>query len=368
MKRRSAALVGLVAVLAATGQAQNGFLHLFPELRQLPAPAWLAEGDRLTFSAAAAGIGFETETPVGGGAGFTTVDVVAVDRKNAVLEVTSWGNLQGAGVIVLTKNGLVGLPSAGGEFWLHPDVLRNATAKAGENLKVVRMQAPAHGKTYEVIRFQDEAEDHLYVWQFDTATGILVSAGSRVGPEDGERTQTDMQFISRRRINVPWLNQAPPAWIATVRGFAFQGSLSTTVPGSPPMGGRPLQGTATVKQRGSRWLQCDVTSTFQSPQGLPPTTTQATLISGIAQVGGFWLPPAGLRVLQPGQVLDQDPTVGARQVVTGADGQWVTIGYGTPVDSTEFLYEVTSGQLVRFRRTQQMGVATQVLDVTVQRQ
>jgi len=338
------------------------------QLKQLPAPAWLAEGVRLTYSAAAASIGFKTETPVGSGAGFTTVDVVALDRNVVVLDVASWGNLAGTGVILLAKQSYVGIPARGGEFWLHPDVLRNATDKAGGKLKVVQMQTTAHGKSYEVIRFQDEAEDHRYVQQFDLATGILVSAATRVGPEDGERTQTDTQFISRRRIDRSWLNQPPPAWVATVRGFTLQGNLSTAIPGVPPMGGRPLQGTVTVTQRGARWLESHVTTSIGSPQGLPAATSAVTDVSGIAQVGGLWLPPAGLRALRNGQVLDEDTTVGTRQVVTGADGQWVTISYGTSVDSTEFLYEVSSGQLVRFRRAQQIGVATQVLDVMVQRQ
>lgn len=134
------------------------------------------------------------------------------------------------------------------------------------------------------------------------------------------------------------------------------------------MGGQSVHGTATVTRRGARWLECEVTTTLGSPYGLPAATNEVTDVSGIAQVGGFWLPPAGLAALRNGQVLDEDPIVGTRQVVTGADGQWVTIGYGSPVDSTEFLYEVASGQLVRFRRSRRVGVATQILDVMVQRQ
>jgi len=367
-RHRIAALVLVMAIATVTARAQNGFLQLFPELNRLPAPVWVAEGVRLTFSAAAASIGFDTETPVGSGAGFTTVDVVALDRNLVVLDIASWGRVPGAGITLLAKHSYVGMASRGGEFWLHPDVLRKATDKAGEQLKVVRMQATAHGKNYEVIRFQDDAEDHRYVQQFDVATGILVSAATRVGKEDAERTQTDTQFISRRRIDRSWLNLPPPVWVATVRGFTLRGNLSTTIPGAPPMGGQSVHGTATVTRRGARWLECEVTTTLGSPYGLPAATNEVTDVSGIAQVGGFWLPPAGLAALRNGQVLDEDPIVGTRQVVTGADGQWVTIGYGSPVDSTEFLYEVASGQLVRFRRSRRVGVATQILDVMVQRQ
>jgi hypothetical protein len=367
MRRGRLATLALAA-LTVTVQAQNGFLQLFPELNQLPAPGWVAEGARLTFSAAAASIGFETETPVGSGAGFTTVDVVALDRNTVVLDVASWGNVAGAGVTLLAKHSYVGLASRGGEFWLHPDVLRNATDKAGGQLQVVRMQTTAHGKSYEVVRFQDEAEDHRYVQQFDVTTGILVSAATRVGPADGRRSQTDTQFISRRRIDRSWLNQPPPEWLATVRGFTLQGSLSTAIPGSPSMGGQPLRGTMTVTRRGARWLECEVATSIGSPHGWPASTSTATEVSGIAQVGGLWLPPAGLGVLRNGQVLDEDPTIGIRQAVTGADGQRVAIRSGSPIDSTEFVYEVASGQLVRLRRSRQIGVATQIVDVMVQRQ
>lgn len=364
---RLALLTLLLASVSAAPPPQDAFLQLFPELKRLPAPPWVAEGVRLTYSAAAASIGFDTDTPVGSGAGFTTVDVVAVDGSHVVLDITSWGTVPG-GRMLLARTGQVSIPSAGGEFWLHPDVLRHATDKESDDLEVVRTQTKTHGRDYEVIRFQDEGEDHRYVHQFDITTGILVWAATRVGQEDGKRTQTDTQFISRRRIDRSWLNQPPPAWIATVRGFTLQGSLSTTIPGSPEMGGRPMRGTATVTQRGARWFQCDVNVNVESQQGLPSAHAQSRIVSGIAQVGGLWLPPAALSALRQGQVLDEDPTVGTRQVVTGADGQWVLINYGSPIDSTDSLYEVSSGQLVRSRRSQQIGVATQVLDVTFQRQ
>jgi hypothetical protein len=362
---RSAALALALAILTVTAEAQNGFLQLFPELNRLPAPAWVAEGVRLTFSAAAASIGFETEIVVGSGAGFTSVDVVAVDRNLVVLEVASWGKSAGA-VVLLAKHSYAGLPSRGGEFWLHPDVLREATDKAGGTLQIVRMQTTAHGKSYDVVRFQDETEDYRYVQQFDLVTGILVSAATRVGAADGKRSQTHTEFISRRRIDRPWVKQAAPGWLATVRGFTLQGQLSTAIPGVPSMGGQPLRGTATVKRRGARWHECDVATSIGSSQW-PAATTEVTEVSGIAQVGGLWLPPAGLAALRNGQVLDEDPIVGIRQAVTAADGRWVAISSGSPADSTEFVYEVASGQLVRFRRTQQIGIATQILDVTVER-
>jgi hypothetical protein len=362
------ALVLATAALTAVADAQDPFLQLFPELHELPAPAWVAEGVRLTFSAAAANIGFEPEIAAGSGAGFTSVDVVAIDSNFVVLDVASWGKVGHAGVILLARHGHVGPASRGGEFWLHPDVLRGATGRAGGNLRIVRMQATAHGKTFDVLRFQDEAEDHRYVQQFDVTTGILVSAATRAGPADGKRTQTDTQFMSRRRIERSWLKLAPPPWIAAVRGFTLQGQLSTVMPGVPPMPGPPVRGTATITRRGARWLEYDVTTSVGGLQGWPASTNAGTEVSGIAQVGGVWLPPAGLAALRNGQVLDEDPTIGIRQVVTAADGKTVTIRSGSFTDSTEFMYEVASGQLVRFRRSHQIGIATQIVEVLLHRQ
>jgi hypothetical protein len=76
------------------------------------------------------------------------------------------------------------------------------------------------------------------------------------------------------------------------------------------------------------------------------------MVSGTAQIfRGFWLPPQALGVLQPGQVLDEDPDTKMRVSVGGAPAGLDAIVLTETGGASEsvYAYDRTSGALVYVR-------------------
>ena len=110
--------------------------------------------------------------------------------------------------------------------------------------------------------------------------------------------------------------------------------------------------------RPSPWPSWRWQAPTHAAPGMPAAPNQTLRISGAAQIGGFWVPPAALGALRTGQTLDTDPftrvtTVVAR-VGAGPRGRRVVqiaeIGRGQRLDYT---YDAASGMLVHLRAQNQ---------------
>ena len=162
----AAAFYGEVLGMEVTdSNPEYGFVTLLPELRDMPAPTWVAQGSRLTYYASAASVAnsyhryVEDEEgnwvdPTTGdhyrrevietaaGHGYTQVDVVALNDSIAALSIRAFGLSDLAldsSVTTLTWGGAVGIPGAGSDYWLHPDVLAQIDEVVTDDLKIVRM-------------------------------------------------------------------------------------------------------------------------------------------------------------------------------------------------------------------------------------
>jgi hypothetical protein len=89
-----------------------------------------------------------------------------------------------------------------------------------------------------------------------------------------------------------------------------------------------MQYVVSFGQGGRDWLPFSARS-FVSGLGDQPEQTGVS-----ASTGRFWYDPAALAAMQPGQVLDQDPTTGEQVVVSGVQpgggGTIVTIDTQLP--------------------------------------
>ncbi len=88
-----------------------------------------------------------------------------------------------------------------------------------------------------------------------------------------------------------------------------------------------------------------------SPLPGVPTVAEAQLVTGSAQFGGLWIPPAGLTPLQPGQVLDSDPRTGFTVSVARADPQSVVVSEVSPLQRIEYTYDRKNGLMVHYAKT-----------------
>ncbi|MHB9131605.1 MAG: hypothetical protein ACYDBB_11025 [Armatimonadota bacterium] len=383
-------LITIVGCLADT----NAFLELLPSLKTMPAPPGAVEGLRIVYYSSAAtvpgvyhsyhvdeqgnwvddkGNRYRRESePGSGGHGYTQVDVATLSTKGAVLHVVSWGLQQSMGKQIVVPIGVAGhvssTPAAGGDYWLHPTALKSAPAKSSGNVKILNMPYKIGNKTFQAVRFQYEAENSRMVYVFDRQTGLLLHSNSMV-KNDIRTMLTQNTLVDAREVKYPWAKAASPGWLSSVKSISGSGSYTVAIPYSPPMS-VPMKVAMQMQARGDRWVRYRQTAVAVMPAGVPSSPEVRELVSGSAQCGGIWLPPAGLTGLKSGQVIDTDPTTGIKLSVANAaalvDGRSAVIiteaGSG---HTANYAYDKESGMLIHF--TQQTPALNTTIDVALRR-
>jgi hypothetical protein len=362
------------------------FVAWLPELRTKPAPAWVQQGTRLTYYAAAASVPGsyhqyvedekgewidpttgqryrQEDVQSAAGHGYNEVNVSALNGGVAALSIRAYG-LSGMArtspVTTLTWGGAVGLPGAGSDYWLHPDVLAQVDEVITPSLKVLRMPYVIEGREYASIWMQSIGDRGNYTWVYDLESGALLhTASSTTGPplvgpvavgegREGSTFLTHSTLVNIRRPALPWAEGAAPPWIGSINQIDYQGSFSVDVPGSPTI---VLGCGLTVERRssGTDWVRYLLARTMWSDVA-PPVTEYAERVDGSALVGGIWIPPSGLAQLSAGQELDRDPVTQAVVSVTAVEptgsGFTVTIRESGPGEVSDLVYDGENGLLV----------------------
>jgi hypothetical protein len=392
-------MVGAGDAAAQREADHNAFLDILPALRGAPAPAWLAPGTRISYFSSAASIAAErtklVEDPEGswvvtasgkryreedisgagkGNAGYTVVNVVYLDESVAVLDlkIYSINPTAGGGATIGLFMGVVGLPGAGSDFWLHPQVLARAPGiRLGEELKVLRMGYALGQRQHQVVRFQGKNSS----WSFDDRTGLLLrsttSAETTVlvpppgteGPiiqRPGGSLISQNTLMDVRTPAIPWSKLSPPAWVAQARKLVYDGSWAMNVPGAPTIP-IPMRVVFERRQFGGKWARYDQHVFLSSGPGLPPIEHHWSRAFGSAQIGGLWVPPASLARLRAGQVLDRDPVTHEVTTVTGDAGGNVAITESNELQRIDYLYDRRDGRLVGVRQLN--GVLNSVVEL-----
>lgn len=364
----------------------NFFVAWLPELRTMAAPAWVTRGTRLSYYASAASVPGSyhqyVEDENGGwidpdtgdryrqedvssasGHGFNQVSVTALNDAVAVLSVRVYGLTDlslDSPVTTLAWGGAVGLPGAGSDYWLHPDVLAGVDEIVSPTLKVVRMPYVIDETEYSSIWIQSISDDGNYTWVYDEDTGVLLhTASSTTGPplggpvaagegRDGSTFLTQSTLVGIRQTTLPWATGAAPPWVASTDHLEYVGTISVSVAGSPSV---VLDCSLAVDRRasGTDWVRYLFARTITSDVA-PSVTEYTERIDGPAQVGALWVPPDELARLSAGQELDRDPVTRAVVTVSSVDdSEWgpaVTILETGPAEEFELVYDVESGLLV----------------------
>lgn len=278
------------------------FFELFPRLRTLPAPEWLAPGVRASYSAR----GATTET---GGAGFVQYDVVGRDAVRVVLDQHNYGD-GGAGLLLLGQTGAVGVPGLG-PFWMNPSVLDGAEQVGGGSLTVSRYDKEVAGQTRTVVRFQTETANGRTVYEFSAASGLLVF--SSIGTQ-GSAAQ--LELLTMRALELPWAADAAPTWARIGAELEFAGTKTTTVSGA---GSSEMAIAVDVSLAAgtATWSMFESVTTLENV-GQSPNTT----FTGVAQINGaIWLPRGATAATIPTEPtqIDVDPVTGAETFLVARD-------------------------------------------------
>ena len=99
---------------------------------------------------------------------------------------------------------------------------------------------------------------------------------------------------------------------------------------------------------------------FVDPQtGIVVPDMPKPQLGGPALIGGYFLSPQGMERLRQGQVIDNDPIVGAQTVVSQVDGTTLTITeFKQGRYEASWIYERATGKLVGARKRTQMPMGT----------
>ena len=338
----------LQALGTAPGESQNSLLTLFPELSSAPAPAWLAEGVRVTYYIQSVGPAAGPDETTSYGAGLMQYDLVAVDT-HATLASWRFYLDQGGGSVTPSGAGISrGIPGVG-EYWVQPDVLRDAERAANDELAIVHMPTTISGQSYQAVRFEYRPPNATFVWMYDAASGVLLFYRHAIGPEEDPKQSAQMIFLGRRGLSVPWRAGSMPAW-AEGNTLRYEGEIEVLTLGSPTAT-FPYAILAEPQGRAGRYVDYQVTE-YTAGQ----ISGRAERVTGLAQLfDALWLPPEALgrRAL-----LDSDPLTGAQVAIAPGDGGTTVLTESAPAYRTVLTYDGRTGQLLSLEEEKNAGLIT----------
>lgn len=342
-----------IGTAAAT---QNPFLTLFPELREMAAPTWLKEGTRVTYHMMSS---TTVQKPKAGlkdssGEGYNQYDLVALEDGAAVSSLSVFSHL-GNAILPLMVMRSVDLPGAG-EYWINPDVLKEAERVASDDLAVYHTPYKLGNKTYNATRFEYKSDDAEYVWVFDEDSGLMLFYRNNIGSDDSDTRQVAIvTLVRQRQLKLPWRPSAKatiPAWAKVGARLNYDGAYKLILAdgSSTPL---TLNVVAQIVDRNQRWLDWQLKTTMQYQT--PGTTNRA---AGMVQpFNAYWLPAEAIKSLKNGQVIDRDPVTGAK--ITASRGQGVvSLTESNGSFNSVLTYDTKSGALVSAQQDTSSGAGT----------
>jgi hypothetical protein len=340
--------------MGTAATTQNPFLALFPELREMAAPAWLKEGTRVTYHVMSASVAQKGGQDGSAGEGYSQYDLVAMEDGAAVSSSCLFSVLDGAIMPSMVMRS-VDLPGAG-EYWINPDVLKDAERVASDDLAVYHTPYKLGNKTYNATRFEYKTDDAEYVWVFDEDSGLMLFYRHNLGTDDSDYRQMAQVTLERQRqLKLPWRPSAKatiPAWAKAGTRLNYDGTYSVILAdgSNTPI---KLNVVAQVVDRNQRWLDWQLKTTIQYQ-----TPSTANRAAGMVQpFDAYWLPAEAIRSLKNGQVIDRDPVTGAK--ITASRGQGtVSLTESNGSFSSVLTYDTKTGALVSAQQNTSAGAGT----------
>jgi hypothetical protein len=338
------------------GDPLNPFPALFPELAELPAPGWLKEGLRVSYYGQSATIGAEG----GGGAGYLQHDIVAMEPALVVVSSALYLDTGGGQVLPSAVFGAAFRPGYG-DWWLNPAVLEEAEEVANDDLAVVRMPATIAGEEYQAVRFEYRSGDSVSVWMFEEKSGLLLYNRLTVGTVDDEQhSSAETYLVDMRALKLPWQAKRAPGWVKRGGELEYDGVRSLTIAGAPS-GQFPEVVSVAIETARPRWSRYALASYLNGqPQG------RSTRVCGIAQLSNaLWLPAEALKANVRRPLIDRDPVTGIETYYTRGNGA-VLVEERGPLHYFASTFDGRTGRLLRSHLETQIGVGTNVTDITLQ--
>lgn len=319
------------AKLTLPSGMSNPMTIRYPELTRAPAPVAIKEGLRATYEIVVGSPDITTGENVafvGGdyGAGLVQVTVVALDDEEAATWTEAfYPDPSTGGMKKVNFYGSVN-PAGCGDFWCNPEVLRSIPDRPGEDLNVDRGKYELGGREYDVIRFSFQSQGLSMIMIYDLNTGILLhhtaDYTSNMPTEGGGILSRGQHAIMRlsglREVSIPWRGGKIPSWVQPGTTLLFQGQHYFWLPQLPDVAPTvsPLGVELHVQKVHKRFAE--FRQQVRTANAMQPT--YVSVVSGIAQLMGLWVPQEALS-LNTG-VVDNDPHTGmvVSVLYSGQDG------------------------------------------------
>ena len=387
-----AAVFILASPLTVSGQPLDG--DAFPDVTGGGPPDWVSAGTRLTWYGAAASVRSsyytyvedpdgewedpvtkkryrrtdEEEMPTAAGQALSQTDVLAVEGDYVVLSTTMWGIDLDTGQHSLQ-------PLWGGRYpgaavdgaWVRPDLLAQVASGGIPDLQVLRGTYALGDTPVESVSFLSRTQGDYASTVFDASSGLLVASTGRYQAAGSpvhsalDMPEGNVQIMFTRVVDVrdrtlPGLGSAVPAWVEPGIQLQYAGETTVTSPFDP--GGFstswPIEVVVTLDAVGESW------ATFRSTTAIDfdGYVEETEALGATGSTGLYWYDPASLGLMNPDDVLDDDPLTGARLSVAGTDESSVTLlteALGVTVRAD---YDTASGALTGLTVEQGVSVTT----------
>jgi hypothetical protein len=307
----------------------------YPQLGSAASPPAIEEGLRATYQM----ISGSPESEKGGdvefvggdaGVGLAQVTVVAMEAGKAATWTVAFAPDATLGTMRRVNSYGSVTPAGCGDFWCNPQVLQSIPERAGEDLTVTRGTFELNGKTYKVIRFNFQSNQGIKLGMiYDLNSGIMLyhtADYSSIMTTDGGGLLTRgqnaiLKLVNLRAVDIPWKEGSVPGWARPGVVLSYQGRHSFWLPQltyvAPTVSylGSELRIQA-VHSRYAEGRQQTYTEEAMQPPYVP-------MVSGIAQLMGFWVPEEAL-TLQSGAI-DYDPDSGITTSILESGQEGVVI-------------------------------------------
>jgi len=327
---------------------ENPLLLRYPQLATAPAPSWLTEGTRATYSVIATTPESEYSeniewTTGSTGCGLSQVDVVALEDGVAATYTKPYAPYPQGGMRKLVGFGSV-VPQGCGDFWCSPEVLNEIPEEASDRLMVQRLPVTIGGEVYQAIRFDYRNEGLEMALVYDLASGLMLyhtmdykSLRMDAGVlTSSHGTHAIYELKNLRKVNIPWTDGSVPAWLKAGQIYYYQGQSQIQVQGAAPTAS-PLAVQMSIGSVHDRFAEAreDTISQDQAPY--------VKTVYGVAQLMGGFIPPEASS-LGTG-IVDTDPDTGMRVSLIQNDASGIALEMTNQVDFREVITYDTSGQL-----------------------
>ena len=234
-------------------------------------------------------------------------------------------------------------------YFTDPALLAQTPDAQGPNLLVGRGPYDHNGRQVNALtRVQHNSDEH-FTSTYDLETGHLLSFRGQTGDINEPGTTftkpTTINWLELERVrqlDTLWNIDAPlPPNVAAIEELHYRGVRSDSYIGVsdlPPLE-TPIDRRFGVQERGASWLL------LQTPPN--PTPGQQVALNVLAAGVGYFLPPAALARLQPGQLIDEDTILGLRTVVAHVDANTVVLSETMRSFAGQATYDKRTGLLIR---------------------